>query len=229
MRKTDKNLYLMYMLLATGLITANCIASKVFVMPFNLFGNAVTLTVGTICYPITFLVTDIIGELWGKAKANIAVKWGFVCQVISTLIVVIARYLPATDSVMQESFVNLMGQNWVFVLASLTAYTVSQSWDVWIFHKIRDKYITKHGSTKGGKWIWNNLSTCTSQTLDSIIYVLIAFGCGFGWLGDPAMHGTMINMIIGQAAVKIVLALLDTPIFYWCTRGSDSKTSKEVA
>ena len=220
MKKTDKNLYLLYMILTTGLVTANCIASKVFVMPFNLFGSAVTLTVGAICYPMTFLVTDIIGELWGKEKANLAVRWGFLCQVVSTLIVIIARYLPAADPVMQDSYVNLLGQNWVFVVASLTAYMISQSWDVWIFHRLRDRYIRKHGSTRGGKWIWNNVSTCSSQTLDSIIYVLIAFGLGFGWLKDPSMHGAMINMIIGQIVVKVVLAILDTPIFYWCTRGS---------
>lgn len=221
MKKTDKNLYLLYMILATGLVTANCIASKVFIMPFNLFGSAVTLTTGAICYPLTFLITDIIGELWGREKANIAVRWGFVSQLISTAIIIIARYLPATDAVMQDSYVTLLGQNWVFVLASLTAYTISQHWDVWVFHNIRDRYIKKHGNTKGGKWIWNNVSTCTSQMLDSVIYVAIAFGFGFGWLSDPSMHSVMINMIIGQILVKVIIALLDTPIFYLCTRGSD--------
>lgn len=222
MKKTDKNLYLLYMIMATGLVTANCIASKVFIMPFSLFGSAVTLTTGAICYPITFLITDIIGELWGREKANIAVRWGFVCQLISTAIIIIARYLPATDAVMQDSYVNLLGQNWVFVLASLTAYTISQHWDVWVFHSIRDSYIKKHGSTKGGKWIWNNVGTCTSQMLDSVIYVMIAFGFGFGWLFDPSMHRVMINMIIGQILVKVIIALLDTPIFYLCTRGSSN-------
>ena len=221
MKKTDKNLYLLYMIMATGLVTANCIASKVFIMPFSLFGSAVTLTTGAICYPLTFLITDIIGELWGREKANNAVRWGFVSQLISTAIIIIARYLPATDSAMQDSYVTLLGQNWVFVLASLTAYTVSQHWDVWVFHNIRDRYIKKHGSTKGGKWIWNNASTCTSQMLDSVIYVVIAFGFGFGWLFDSSMHSVMVNMIIGQILVKIVIALLDTPIFYLCTRGSD--------
>ena len=222
MKKTDKNLYLLYMIMATGLVTANCIASKVFIMPFSLFGSAVTLTTGAICYPLTFLVTDIIGELWGREKANIAVRWGFVVQLISTAIVIIARYLPATDATMQDSYVNLLGQNWVFVLASLIAYTISQHWDVWVFHSIRDRYIKKHGSTKGGKWIWNNVGTCTSQMLDSVIYVVIAFGFGFGWLFDSSMHSVMINMIIGQILVKMVIALLDTPIFYLCTRGSSN-------
>ena len=222
MKKTDKNLYLLYMILATGLITCNCIASKVFIMPFSLFGSAVTLTTGAICYPLTFLITDIIGELWGREKANIAVRWGFVCQLISTAVIIIARYLPATDAVMQDSYVTLLGQNWVFVLASLTAYTVSQHWDVWVFHNIRDSYIKKHGSTKGGKWIWNNVSTCTSQMLDSAIYVVIAFGFGFGWLFDSSMHSVMVNMIIGQILVKVIIALLDTPIFYLCTRGSSN-------
>lgn len=220
MKRTEKNLALLYMTLSAALITANCIASKVFVLPFQMFGSPVTLTVGAICYPLTFLVTDIIGELWGRKKASIAVQWGFVCQLISTAIIIIARYLPATDGAMQESYVTLLGQNWVFVVASLTAYTVSQHWDVWVFHTIRDAYIKKHGTTKGGKWIWNNVGTITSQTLDSIIYVVIAFGLGFGWLFDAAMHTTMLNMVVAQIAIKSLIALLDTPIFYLCTRGS---------
>lgn len=220
MKRTEKNLALLYMILSAALITANCIASKVFVLPFQMFGSPVTLTVGAICYPLTFLVTDIIGELWGRKKASTAVQWGFVCQLISTAIIVIARYLPATDAAMQESYVTLLGQNWVFVAASLTAYTVSQHWDVWVFHTIRDAYIKKHGTTKGGKWIWNNVGTITSQILDSIIYVMIAFGLGFGWLFDSAMHTAMLNMVVAQVAVKTLIALLDTPIFYLCTRGS---------
>lgn len=217
MKKTNENLNLLYMIFAVGLVTANAISAKVFDTGFLLFGNPVTLTVGAICYPITFLVTDIIGEIWGKYEARIAVKYGFVCQLIATFVIIIARYLPAVDDSMQTSYVNLMGQNWVFVLASLSAFLVSQSWDVFVFHKIRDAYIKKHGSRKGGRWIWNNGSTIGSQLIDSIIYVVVAFGFGFGWLFNSDMWGMMISMIVGQFLVKAVLALLDTPIFYILT------------
>lgn len=218
MKKTQNNLYLLYMIFGVALVTANAIASKVFDMGFTIFGNEVTLTVGAICYPITFLVTDVIGEIWGKKESQLAVKYGFICQLVSTFIIIIARYLPAVDSGMQDSYVALLGQNWVFVIASLVAFLASQSWDVFVFHKLRDNYIKKHGTRDGGRWIWNNGSTIGSQLIDSIIYVLIAFGFGFGWLFDSSMHGMLISMVVGQFIVKTVLALLDTPIFYLLTR-----------
>lgn len=218
MKKTEQNLFLLYMIFGVALVTANAISAKVFDLGFNILGNRATLTVGAICYPITFLVTDVIGELWGKEKSKLAVKYGFICQLIATGIIIIARYLPAVDTDMQKTYVSLMGQNWVFVLASLTAFLISQTWDVWVFHKIRDKYIKKHGSTKGGKWLWNNASTIGSQLIDSIVYALIAFGLGFKWLFMSDMRGMLISMIIGQFLVKAVLALLDTPIFYILTR-----------
>ena len=218
MKKTEKNLNLLYMLFGISLVTANAIASKIFTTGFSLFGSPVTLTVGAICYPLTFLITDVIGEIWGKKESQLAVLYGFICQVVSTLVIIIARYLPAVDSTMQDSYINILGQNWIFVCASLGAFVVSQSWDVFIFHKIRDFYIKKHGSRKGGRWIWNNASTMTSQFIDSVIYVFIAFGLGFKWLFDSNMYGTMIAMIVGQYLVKFILAFLDTPFFYILTR-----------
>lgn len=218
MKKTQNNLYLLYMMFGVALVTANAIATKIFDMGFSVFGNRVTLTVGVICYPVTFLVTDVIGEIWGKRESTLAVRYGFICQVVSTIFIIIARYLPAVDSSMQEHYVSLLGQNWIFVLASLSAFLCSQTWDVFVFHKIRDAYIRKHGTRDGGRWIWNNASTVGSQLIDSIIYVMVAFGFGFGWLFQSEMRGMMVSMIFGQWLVKAVLALCDTPIFYFLTR-----------
>ena len=226
MKKTEKNLYLLYMIFAVALITANCVANKVFDTGVVLFGAPVTLTVGVICYPITFLVTDILGELWGKEKASLAVKYGFIAQLLSTLIIIVARYMPAVDSTTQDAYVTLLGQNYIFVIASLTAYLCSQSWDVVMFHKIRTWYVRKHGTTKGGKWLWNNGSTMTSQLIDSIVYVVVAFGFGFGWLFDSTMHVMLFNMVLGQWLFKVTLAVLDTPFFYLLTRGSATRQTE---
>jgi uncharacterized integral membrane protein (TIGR00697 family) len=227
MKKTKENLWLLYMLFGVALVTANAIATKVFDMGFKVFGNEVTLTVGVICYPVTFLVTDIIGELWGKEESKKAVKFGFICQLISTAFIIVARYLPAVDPEMQKHYVALLGQNWIFVVASMVAFVCSQSWDVFVFHKVRDAYIKKHGSRKGGRWIWNNASTIGSQLIDSIIYVIIAFGFGFGWLFNNNMRGMLLSMIVGQFLCKAILALLDTPIFYLLTNERGDKNGKE--
>ncbi len=223
MKKTQRNLDLLYMLFGVFLVTANAMASKIFNTGLSLFGNPITMTVGVICYPFTFLITDIIGEIWGKKESQDAVKYGFLCQIVSTIGIVIARYLPAVDSGVQDAYVTMLGQTWVFVLASLVAFVSSQSWDVFVFHTIRDKYIKSHGSRKGGRWIWNNASTLTSQFIDSAIYVIIAFGFGFGWLFDSTMYGTMFAMILGQYIFKALIALLDTPFFYIFTRDVNTK------
>ena len=220
MKKTDENLYILYMVFAVMLITANCVASKIFTTGINLFGAPVTLTSGALAYPFTFLCTDIIGEIWGKEKANIAVKGGFICQLFSTALIILVRYFPTTDAAMQESYVTLLGQNWVFVVASLVAYVCSQTIDVNLFHAIRGWYIKKHGSTKGGKWIWNNVGTMTSQLVDSVVYVFVAFGFGFGWLFQDGMRLVLFNMILGQWLFKVAIAALDTPLFYLFTRRS---------
>ena len=226
MKKSLKNLLVLFMLFGVFLVTANAIASKVFVTGIYLFGSPVVLTVGAICYPFTFLITDVIGEIWGKSWSKFAVRFGFLCQAVSTAFIIIARYLPASNSDMQNAYVMLLGQNWVFVIASLGAFAVSQSWDVWVFHKIRERYIFKHGSRAGGRWIWNNVSTMTSQLFDTVIYVIIAFGLGFGWLFDSSMWGTLGAMIVGQYLIKWFIALLDTPIFYVLTRNGKENNNE---
>ena len=227
MKKTEKNLYLLYMLFGGLLITANCIASKVWDTGIPFMGGTITLTIGVISYPFTFLITDVIGELWGKKKAGLAVKYGFIVQLLSTTLIIAARYFTPVDAGVQDAYVTLLGQQWVFVLASLTGYLCSQSWDVMMFHKIRTAYIKKHGDIKGGKWLWNNGSTITSQAIDSIIYVTIAFGFGFGWLFDAAMRPAMFGMILGQWLFKVIVALCDTPFFYLLTRGSTAKIAED--
>lgn len=80
---------------------------------------------------------------------------------------------------------------------------------MWVFHKLRDKYIAKHGSVRGGRWIWNNASTMTSQAIDTIIFILLAF-----WGTVPNIWA----MVISQYVLKLVLAALDTPVFYLLTQ-----------
>jgi len=226
MKKTEKNLYLLYMLFGALLITANCIASKVWDTGIPFMGGTIAITIGVISYPFTFLITDIIGEIWGKEKAGLAVKYGFIAQCLATALIIAARYFNPVDPDVQVAYVTLLGQQWVFVVASLAGYLVSQSLDVALFHRIRNWYISKHGTTKGGKWIWNNSATMISQLVDSIVYAGIAFGFGFGWWFDSKMRLQLIGMIIGQWLFKVVVAACDTPLFYLFTRNSE-KTKAE--
>lgn len=185
--------------------------------------KVLALSGGAITYAVTFLCTDIIGEIWGKATAQRVVKYGFIGQIFATACIMLTGVFPATDVVMDNAYQTLLGQNWIFVIGSLSAYLVSQSWDVAVFHAIRDRYIAKHGSTKGGRWLWNNGSTITSQIWDTVIYAVISFGFGLGWVHTHEGRMQLIGIIIGQYLLKACLALLDTPFFYFFTRNADRR------
>lgn len=218
------------MMFAVALVVSNMIAAKTIVTGFELFGSAVLVPSAVVCYFLTFLITDVVGELWGRREAALIVSWGFVCQVFACALILIAQLLPAASSEMQLSYEMLLGQNFIFVVASLLAYITSQSWDVFIFHKIRSALMRKDKS-RSWRWVWNNASTMTSQAIDTVLYIAIAFGLGMGWLFDAAMLPTLFAMMIGQYVCKLFLAALDTPIFYLLTRGQDGSSGdhrKEV-
>ena len=206
------------MIFVVALVISNVVTAKLFYTGIHLFGTILTLPGAALCYAITFLATDVIGEIWGKQEANRTVRWGFVGQVLATLLIILTQYLPAADADAQVAYERLLGQNWIFVIGSMVAYFASQSWDVFFFHKIRDKYISIHGSTEHGRWIWNNASTMTSQIIDTVLFIGISFGIGFGWLFDKAMWPSLAAMMIGQYGLKFILAALDTPFFYLLTQ-----------
>lgn len=210
MRKTQETLNILTIVFIVSLVISNVITGKIIDTGLTLFGEPLTIAGAIICYPICYLITDIVGELWGKQEANKIVKYGFIGQVIATLIVFITTYTPYIDPTMQEAYIKLLGQNWVFVVGSLLAYLVSQYLDVHIFHKLKDKYNGKH------KWIRNNASTMLSQFVDTAIFITIAFGFGFGWIFDNQI--ALLNMLIGQYLIKLVIALLDTVPFYILTK-----------
>lgn len=218
MKKTDSNLILLTAIFSVCLVISNVVTAKLFDTGIDVFGVPVGLPGAALCYAITFLMTDVIGEIWGKKEANMAVKVGFLCQLVATALIILTKYIPAVDPKMQSAYDMLLGQSWVFVVGSLAAYYCSQSWDVWIFHKVRERYISRKGNAYKGKWIWNNLSTMTSQVIDTVVFIGISFGLGFGWLFDSEMWSTLLAMMIGQYVFKFLLSLIDTPFFYILTR-----------
>ena len=198
MNKTKNNLVILNAVFVTCLIISNIITSKV----VNIFGFAAPA--GFLVYPFTFLCTDVIGELWGRREANKTVKLGMYIQLMALGLITLANILPPMDFAKdyQVHFNAVLGQNWRFVTASLIAYLVAQFNDVLIFHKFKDR----HGSKL--RWVRNNVSTMTSQMLDTVIYITIAF------VGSVP---NIIEMMVVQYALKFVMALLDTPLFYLLT------------
>lgn len=210
MRRTPEALNILTIVFIVSLVISNVITGKVIDTGITLFGNPVTIAGAVICYPICYLITDIVGEMWGKREANKIVKYGFIGQVLATLIIVATTHTPYLDMDMQAAYVKLLGQNWVFVAGSLSAYLASQYLDVHIFHTLKEKTNGK------SKWIRNNASTMLSQLVDTAVFIIIAFGFGFGWIFDNQV--ALLNMVIGQYLIKLIIAVLDTVPFYILTR-----------
>jgi hypothetical protein len=218
MRKTENGLLMLNLFFVVSIVVANVVTAKVVNTGLMLGGAPVLVPGGAITYAFTFLCTDIIGEIWGKKEANKAVWRGFVLQLFALVLILLTKWLPANDPAMQNSYDMLLGQVPIFAFGSLVAYWCSQSWDVWFFHKIRNRWMSKHEGNTSHRWIWNNASTMTSQIIDTVIYISIAFGFGLGWFWQDGGVRLIFNMVVGQYLLKFLLAILDTPFFYFFTR-----------
>ena len=190
---------IIFAIFITSIIIANVVAGKIIML-----GNFI-LPAAVVAYAFTFLMTDIVSEIWGRKEANRLVFIGFVCSVFASGLILLASILPPAPFALEQNtaFKIILGLNWKFMLASMTAYYISQTWDVWMFHVIGKVTKGKH------KWLRNNISTMTSQVLDTAIFITIAF-----WGIVPNLW----IMIFSQYIIKIGLAAVDTPIFYLITK-----------
>ena len=164
MKLADKRLaYQIYLymgaLFITSLVVSNLIFQKFFYwQPFGditIFGAPIfEISVGILPYPITFLITDLISEIFGKKKANQVVIAGIFASFFSLLIVYTASSVPATEwsPVNNEMFTDVFGNTIVAVFASMMAYLLAQFVDIQVYHFW--KRITQ------GKYLWlrNNFS-----------------------------------------------------------------------
>lgn len=204
MRKTEKNLLLLTALFVSALVTSNMVSGKL------VDCGITTIPGGVICYAATFLFSDVVGELWGREQANQLVKIGFVAQCLATALILLTQILPAADGSVQSAYVLLLGRSALFTIAGIVSYFVSQSVDVILFHRLKE-------IRKRSKWLRNNLSTMVSQAVDTVLFLGISFGVGYGWLWNGCI-GALGSMMLAQYFAKVILAALDTPFFYVLTR-----------
>ena len=195
-------------LFITSLVVSNLIFQKFFYwypLDVNIFGAKLfEISVGILPYPITFLITDLISEIYGKKCANQIVIGGIFASVFSLLIVYTANAVSATSwsPVGDSLFSTVFGNTMIAVFASMMAYLLAQLVDIQIYHFW--KRITK------GKHLWlrNNFSTFLSQFVDtfSVLFLL----CSFGEIGWDRFAGLLISGFI----FKVLIAILDTPFLY---------------
>jgi len=165
-----------------------------------------TISGGIMAYWLTFPITDVVGEIFGRARAQLVVWLGFGANVLVLGLSQLAIHLPPAPVYgQQQEFALVLGAVPVVVLASLTAYLCAQSHDVWAFNFWR--------RVTGGRHLWlrNNLSTFSSQFIDSLVFNGIAF-----WVFAEARMplADFAAMTLGYWLFKIGIALLDTPVVY---------------
>ncbi|WP_222916116.1 queuosine precursor transporter [Natrinema sp. SYSU A 869] len=202
-------------LFVTALVTAQLTASKVlaFELPFALpiTGVQLVLPGAALAYALTFLASDCYTELYGRRAGQIVVNVGFVLNFVVLALVWSTIAAPAaSSSVDPAAFETALGASTNVVLGSLLAYIVSQNWDVLVFHRIREHT----GSEK--LWLRNIASTASSQAIDTVIFVSVAFAIAPAILGVGAVPPTniILSLMVGQYLLKLAIAVLDTPVVY---------------
>jgi uncharacterized integral membrane protein (TIGR00697 family) len=180
--------------------------------------------VGVLPYPVTFLCTDFISELYGKRRASLLVWVGLGLNLWVLFILWLGGVLPPHTELGPDglpvidhpdhTFFQIRKWTSMATLASMIAYLTAQLVDVHVFHMI--KRVT------GGKALWlrNNGSTLTSQMVDSIAVIMITYFFTNAISitpGETVAHGLVI-LILSNYVFKMTAALLDTVPFYFGTR-----------
>ena len=190
-------------LFVASLVASNLIFQKFFYWDF--FGlYTFEISVGILPYPITFLITDIISEVYGKRKANQIVTIGIFASLFSMLIVFVSGIVPATDwsPVSDTLFNKVFGATAIAVLASMLAYLFAQYIDIQLFHFWKRLTKGKH------LWLRNNFSTFLSQFVDTFTVLILL--CSFGKIEWKLFS----SLLLSGFLFKVLIAALDTPLLY---------------
>lgn len=196
-------------LFITSLVVSNLIFQKFFYwypFEFEVFGSKLfEISVGILPYPITFLITDLISEIYGKKNANQIVVTGIFASIFSLLIIFVADIVPAIpESPVDNALFNtVFGKSVLAVFSSMTAYLLAQFIDIQIYHFWKRLTQGRH------LWLRNNFSTWFSQFIDT--FSIVSLLCLFGILPWSSFKGLLISGFL----FKVIVAALDTPLLYF--------------
>jgi uncharacterized integral membrane protein (TIGR00697 family) len=215
MTHKDKKLaYQIYLYLGalfiTSLVVSNLIFQKFFYWkPFGdvtVFGASLfEVSVGILPYPITFLITDLISEIYGRKKANQIVTAGIFASFFSMGIILLADIAPAiSNSPIDDAiFTKVFALSPIAVLASMIAYLLAQYVDIALYHFWKRLTQGRH------LWLRNNFSTFLSQFIDT--FAVVSLLCAFGVLPWNIFFG----LVVSGFLFKVFIAFLDTPFLYF--------------
>ena len=186
-------------LYVTIIILANLLGSKITTM----FG--ISVSVGIFMVPVAFLITDILEEIIGKNEIKKLIVITASALIITFLFVLLSLSLPPNARFAHnDEYTIVFSASTRMIIASLVAFILSQTNDAYMFDFIKGKTHGKH------LWLRNNLSTMTSQFIDTVVFMFIAFY----QITPKFTFGFIWQLIIPYFIFKIVFALIDTPFFY---------------
>ena len=195
----------LYTAVILGIILANLQGGKV--SDLTIFGYSFTVSMGAIMYSGIYFATDLLNEKYGRKEANKAVIIGAIANVVVMATLVLSTlYLPsdlATSAGEVHKAISVLAlYSPIFVIGSITAYLISQTFDVWLFNKIKNM--------TNGKYLWlrNNVSTLSSQALDTFIYTFV-------WViaGQLSVE-VALGIALSKYVFKFFIAIIDTIFIY---------------
>jgi uncharacterized integral membrane protein (TIGR00697 family) len=201
-------------LFAGSVVSANVLASKIAMFDVPVFGSAAA-PAGFIALGAAFLFSDGLSELYGPEAAHKAVN-GTVLAVLASLGLIHASVaMPAAPFYeFAQEYETILLSGTSISLASVTTMLVSQNLDVTVFHKLKEFGLPK--------WVRNVGSTVTSQLVDTVLFIGLAFAVLPHFFdGTLTPLAALPSLIISQYVLKVGVALLDTPLFYVLTAGSE--------
>jgi hypothetical protein len=213
-------------LFVTALITAQVTAAKVLAFPspvsLPFTGSTLVLPGAALAYALTFFASDCYTELYGKRAGQRLVNVAFAMNFVLLALVYSTIAAPAAaSSIDPGQFAAVLGASTNIVAGSLVAYLFSQNWDVYVFHAIREV------TGRERLWLRNLASTASSQAIDTVVFVGIAFYLlpRVAGIGPQLPTNVVLGLMVGQYALKLVIAAVDTPFVYLVTnavRASES-------
>jgi queuosine precursor transporter len=210
----------------TALVVAEATAGKlftVFQLPFsiNILGQSfdeVIMTAGVIAFPITFIITDLLNEYFGKPGIKFVTYLGLTMIMFEFGLIQVAMSVPTASisPVPDEAFNSVFGASGRIIIGSMVAYFVGQLADISLFHWLRKLTDGKH------LWLRATGSTFGSQFLDTFVVLFIAF---YGqWTLQTVVAITLFNY-----AYKFVVAILITPLIYLAHWAIDTYLGKDTS
>jgi len=192
---------------STSLVVGDIIGGKL--IETQIFGTRFTLTVGMIPFPITFLLTDVLNEFYGKRHARFITLLGFGLASLAYAFIFVAGAIPIAEmtrsaswtGVTEATFDNVFLGSQRMILASMAAYIVAQFVDIGVFHAL------KRLTTNRLLWLRATGSTAVSQLIDTVTITFVA------WWGVLGLSD-ILTMIRSSYTLKILIAVGLTPLVY---------------